>query len=110
MVFSASDGGKTGEIGVSITVGDVPTPLEWADGTINTVLALNLPKEVENAYVANLKKVGKFIQEGKITPAINQLEAFINKIRADIAKGNINAADGENLMVMATQLIAMLRN
>ena len=110
VIFYASDGSKSGEIEVSITVGDVPTPLEWADGTINTVLALNLPKEVENAYTANLKKVGKFILESKITPAINQLEAFINKTRADITKGNINAADGENLIAMATQLIAMLRS
>ncbi len=113
VTFYATDNGSpsmTGELGVVIIVGNTPTPCELADQIIQVVLSLNLPKSVENSYMANLKKVCRFVEEGKITPAINQLEAFINKVRTDITKGNINQIVGNNLIDMATNLINAIKS
>ena len=111
VVFYATDDGTpnlTGQLEVVITVGDVPTPSELADILVETVLGLGLPKHVVNSYTANLKKVKPFIERGKITPAINQLKAFIKKVEHDIAHGDINSDDGTMLIDMATELIALL--
>ncbi|NWG04500.1 MAG: putative Ig domain-containing protein [Syntrophaceae bacterium] len=113
VAFYAMDSGSppmTGNLNVSINVGEVYTPCELADQIIQIVISLNLPKSVENSYMANLKKVCKFVEEGQTTPAINQLEAFINKVRTDITKGNISEVAGNNLINMATQLISILRS
>lgn len=99
----------TGAISVVINVGNVPTPTEMANNIINTVVGLNLAKAVENSYMANLKKVTPFIEGGKITPAINQLDAFIHKVQQDISYGKINASDGNNLISMANALIAKIQ-
>jgi len=90
-------------------VGDVPTPSELADLLIETVLSLDLPRHVENSYLANLKKVKPFIEAGKITPAINQLNAFVKKVEHDMAHGDISADNGTMLIEMATELIALLK-
>jgi hypothetical protein len=58
---------------------------------------------------ANVKKVPTFISDGKITPAINQLDAFIKKLETDISKGWINPAEGNRLIIMARDLIAHLK-
>jgi hypothetical protein len=112
VVFYATDNGMpnlTGQLEVSITVGDVPTPSELADLLVAAVLSLDLPKHVEKSYLANLKKVKPFIEQGKITPAINQLQAFIKKVEHDIAHGNIDSEDGVMLIDMANELIALLK-
>jgi hypothetical protein len=112
VAFFATDNGSppmTDQLDVVITVGDMYTPCELADQIIQTVLILNLSKSVENSYMANLKKVCRFVEEGKITPAINQLNAFINKVRTDITKGNINQTGGNNLIDMATNLMGIIK-
>lgn len=113
VVFYASDNGTpsmTGQLEVAIIVGEVPTPCELTNWIIQTVLELNLAKSVENSYMANLKKVCRFVEEGKITPAINQLQAFINKVRTDITKGNISEVTGNNLINIATNLINLIKS
>lgn len=113
VVFYATDNGTpnlTGQTEVVITVGDVPTPMELAELLIDAVLSYDLPKEVENSYLANLKKVSPFIDMGKITPAIAQLEAFIQKVEQDIAHGKMAEEEGNYLIGMATDLIYILRS
>jgi hypothetical protein len=85
------------------------TPSELAKHLINTVICLMLPKNVENSYLANLKKVPTFIDTGKNIAAINQLTAFIKKVQQDIGHGHINGADGNNLIIMANQLIGKIQ-
>jgi len=112
VVFYATDDGipnLAAQLEVVITVGDVPTPSELADLLIETVLSLDLPRHVENSYLANLKKVKPFIEAGKITPAINQLNAFVKKVEHDMAHGDISADNGTMLIEMATELIALLK-
>jgi DNA-binding beta-propeller fold protein YncE len=109
--FYARDNGTpplTGTLEVVMTINNVSTPIELAEEIIRTVERLNLPKHVENSYMANLRKVPTFISEGKIAPAVNQLEAFISKVQSDMAKGIINQVDGNKLIQMARNLINIL--
>jgi hypothetical protein len=110
--FSATDSYNPPAIGtlsVAIAV-NVPPPCELANQIINTVASLNLSKNVENSYMANLKKVCTFVESGKKTPPINQLDAFIKKVQQDISHKNIGSVDGNNLINMANQLIAKIQN
>lgn len=69
-----------------VTVGDNPTQTEQTEDLIETVATIDIPQNVENSYLANLQKVGQFIEEGKITSALNQLNVFISKITQDYNK------------------------
>jgi hypothetical protein len=112
VAFYATDSGSpsmTGQIDVVINVGDVPTPCQLTDQIIQAVLSLNLPKSVENSYMAHLKKVCRFVEDGKILRAIIQLDAFIIKVITDMAKDNISDEVGRNLIHMAINLIKQLR-
>ena len=73
-----------------------------------TIDVLDLPKEIDNSYDANLKKVATFLEINNITPAINNLNAFIRKVERDIEKASISAFDGEALIAMATDIINQL--
>ena len=111
VVFYATDSENlVSQIEVHITVGEYTTPCESANLIIQTVVDLNLRKSVENSYMANLKKVCKFVQDGKTTAATNQLEAFISKVRTDIVHGIISGTVGNDLIVMAKELINVLRS
>jgi hypothetical protein len=109
--FYATDSGSppmTGQSDVVVTVGDVPSPCELVDRIVDAVVGLNLPKSVENSYMANLKKVCRFVEEGKVEPAVNQVEAFVGKVRTHIQGGKIGEAEGNNLISMATYLIDVI--
>jgi len=60
---------------------------------------------VENSYLSNVKKVPIFVEKNKLTPAINQLNAFISKVENDIIKGKIEAEVGNDLINKATEII-----
>ena len=62
-----------------------------------------------NALLANLKKVGIFIQDGKIDAAINQLNAFISKVTTDYTRGIISQAVRDDLIGLASALLADLQ-
>jgi hypothetical protein len=100
----------TGQLEVAIIVGNVPTPCELSDRIIQTVIGLHLRKSVENSYMANLKKVCQFIQDGKIFQAIIQLDVFIAKVVIDVVQGDISKTAGTNLINMAIDLIKLLRS
>lgn len=108
VTFISTDDGvpvATSSVDVVITVGDNPTPTEQAEDLVEEVLSYNFPNNIENSYLANLKKVEKFIEQGKITPAINQLLAFINKVEDDFFNGDITQAQRDSLVTAAQNLI-----
>jgi hypothetical protein len=70
---------------------------------------MNLAKNVENSYMANLKKVCTFVESGQNTPAINQLNAFIQKVQQDISPWNISSGNGNALIQMANALIVKIQ-
>ena len=110
VVFSATDDGDpiiTSNLELSITVGDVPAPGAMTEEIIEIITSeeLDLPQEVVNSYVSNLKKVPIFVEKNKLTPAINQLDAFISKVENDIIKGKIDAEMGNGLIDKAIEII-----
>ncbi len=111
ITFTSTDNGspaETGSIDVSITVGDNPTPVEQSTVINAAVVSYDLPQNIENAYLANLKKLEKFIEDGQIQPAINQLNAFINKLVADYQNNVITEVQYNYLHSLATALLADL--
>ena len=111
VTFVATDDGlpvETGIIDVVITVGDNPTPTEQAQYLIDDVVALGVPQNVENSYMANLHKVERFILDGKINPALNQLQAFVNKVGQDLQQGILTTEEHDNLLAAAENLITDL--
>lgn len=112
VTFKATDNGtpsETGTVDVAITVGDNPTPTEQAETIITTVIEANLPTNTENSYLANLKKIPPFIEQGKIQPAINQLNAFITKVEEDYTNGEISQEVYDTLINLANNLLADLQ-
>ncbi|MFA6565553.1 MAG: FG-GAP-like repeat-containing protein [Candidatus Paceibacterota bacterium] len=106
--FIATDNGspvQSTDLYVTIVVGDIPTPVEQADNLVESVINGNFPTNVENSYLANLRKVTIFIQDGKIVAAINQLNAFVNKVKTDMNFGVITQTEGDGLIVLAYELI-----
>ena len=59
--------------------------------------------------MANMKNVSRFAEERNITPALIELEAFINKVRTDFTNGEITEVAGNNLINKATNLLNMIR-
>ena len=90
-----------------ISIGVIQDPPE-IDALIEAIEGLGLPKSIENSYMANLKKVKGFIDNGQTTAAINQMKAFIKKVKKDISKNNIGSGEGDNLIRIANQLISAL--
>jgi hypothetical protein len=122
VLFYATDDGNpnfTGEIEVVITVGDVPTPAE-IDKTIKDYLEdlFNdgiISENTYNSYMAHLKKVIGFIEDGKFTPATNQICQFISKVERDIADYNpenpeegISPEDGNYVIGLANDLLEII--
>lgn len=108
VTFIATDDGepiKSTEQTINILVIDIPTPTEQAEDLIEDVTALELPLNVENSYLANLQKVEAFIVEEQIIAAINQLNAFVNKVEQDYQQGKITEEEYTSLLAAANKLI-----
>jgi hypothetical protein len=106
--FIATDNGTPQAISyldLVITVGNEIPPLTQIDRLIQNVINYEFPKNVENSFLANLRKVQKFIEEGKIQVAINQLAVFLNKLEADYNNNEITQEQHEMLLHMAEQLM-----
>ncbi len=100
-----SSGGQSG-IWVILQAGtENPTPTEQAVALVNNVINLDLPNNLENSYLANLFKVEGFIESGQATAAINQLNAFINKVNQDYNQGKITQQMRDDFVAAAQQLI-----
>ena len=112
-IFIATDDGSPNEqtvLNVIITVGDNPTPTEQAEDLVETVIEFNLPNNVENSYLANLHKVEQFILDGKINPAINQLNAFMNKVEQDYQQGQLTTEEYDSFISAVNNLLQDLNN
>jgi hypothetical protein len=64
---------------------------------LTDVVATNLSTNIENSYLANLDKVAIFIERGLVQAAIQELNAFIQKVNQDYAQGTITLAKKTNL-------------
>jgi hypothetical protein len=84
------------------------TPAEMATALVAAVVALQLPAAIEHSYLAHLKKVERFITHGQTEAAIEQLRAFLHKLRRDLDQGRIDAATFGPLANAAEALLARL--
>jgi hypothetical protein len=105
-----SSTGQWGVWTVLQTPSENPTPQEQATALVTDVITFDFPNNVENSYLANLFKVEGFIENGQITPAINQLNAFISKVNQDYNQGTITQSERNTLVTAAQQLIDDLTN
>jgi len=108
VTFTATDDGDPSEsnsIGVPITVGNTENPVELNEELIEDIENMELPQEVENSYMANLKKITKFVEKGQIEPAINQLFAFICKVEKDKTNGEIDSETADDYIFRANEII-----
>jgi len=102
-----------GQLGIWVilhTATENPTPIEQAGALIADVIGLDILNNLENSYLANLFKVEGFIESGQTTPAINQLNAFINKVNQDYSHSKLTKQVRDSLVAAAQKLIDDLTN
>jgi Tol biopolymer transport system component len=112
VTFNSTDNGippKMGSTDVSITVGDNPTPIEQAEYLNTLVISYSFPTNIENSYLANLKKVAIFIQDGQTQAAINQLNSFIVKVKNDYSSHKISQEVRNQLIRLTEALLEDLQ-
>ena len=113
VTITATDNGtpvESATIDVVITVGDNPTPTEQAEDLVEIVITIDIPQNIENSYLANLHKVKQFILAGQITAALNQLQAFINKVQQDYNQNRLSQEEYDALIEAAENLMDDLMN
>ncbi|MBI4767882.1 MAG: hypothetical protein HY787_25365 [Deltaproteobacteria bacterium] len=59
--------------------------------------------------MTDLNTGGRIDEEGKAKPGIDQIEAFIDKVRTEITKGEIPVTIGQDLIKKASNLIYLLK-
>ena len=95
--FTATDNGTpttaVSSLNVVISVSS-SSPTALTQNLTDVITSSNLPGSQQNSYLANLLKVPKFINDGKVTPAINQLNAFIQKVNQDFSQGKLRKLSG----------------
>jgi N-acetylneuraminic acid mutarotase len=108
VTFTATDNGSpaiaASSMDVVISVSET-SPTTLTQNIIDTITASNLPKDQQNSYLANLQKVTIFINDGKISAAINQLNAFIQKLNQDYSHGKLTQAQYNAYLGQAQQII-----
>jgi hypothetical protein len=67
-----------------------------------------LPKGLENAFLATLGNAQRSTDEGRTGVAVNQLQAFINKVEAQRGKVVTNAV-ADALIASAGNIVASMQ-
>ncbi len=102
------DGGST-DYTVQVVV---QTPKEATGSLIDQVQALIdagiLNQGQGNGLIAKLQMAIQQLDKGNTNTAINQLQAFINEVNADISSGKLTPAQGQPLIDAANAIIAAL--
>jgi hypothetical protein len=64
----------------------VPAVIKIKDTLLNDLLLSGLDTGVKNSLAQKLKNADKHLTNGRITPAMNEIEAFVNEIKAQNGK------------------------
>ena len=112
VTFTATDNGApviaASSLGVIITV-SASSPTVLSENLIDDVTSSDLTTNQENSYLANLRKIVIFINEGKVQAAINQLDAFIQKVNQDYAQGTLTQIERDDFIGQAQAIIDVLQ-
>lgn len=60
--------------------------------------------------MADVNSVGRYLEEEKNIPAVDQIEAYINKVKMEITNGDIPETTGQTLINKATNLKTMIKS
>jgi len=101
----ALNGWAVGEDGMIL---HTATGGETINDLIAQVLALGLPKGLENGLISTLENAKKSLEKGNTTAAIGQLGAFVNEVEALTRKGTIPQEAGEHMIAVAEAIITGL--
>ncbi len=80
------------------------TPVQGAQNIITTINGMNLPKGTTTSLESSLNNAFKQLNNNNITPACNNLNAFINKVNADQTSGQLTPPQAANLIQQATSI------
>jgi YVTN family beta-propeller protein len=72
---------------------------------IAAVEGYGFAKPIDNAYMANLKKVEGMLEDARYTPAENQIRAFIQKLNQDVNAKKITQVQYDDLLIRAQNLL-----
>lgn len=85
------------------------TPVQGVEQAIALVAQLEaagrLNRGNANSLTAKLDAAKRQLERGNTTPAVNQLEAFLNELEAMVRSGRLSAADAEPLQVLVGRVI-----
>ncbi len=112
-----------GPLGGLITAADYPVGGEGRiqvrslQGTLDDLFAAvaaliesgDLNRGQGNALTKKLEGIARKIEEGQTETAINRIGAFVNQVEAFGRTGRISEADADNLLELASVLVALLR-
>ncbi len=81
-----------------------PTPEEVVEDLEGIVENEIDKKEVQNSYLAHIKKFLDFFDKEQIHAALNQVSAFVKKVSKDLQKGDIPTETAEELQELGNDL------
>lgn len=104
---AVSDGVLTGSGTQTITVISTVGGVGSLTDLVNQLIASGALSDGNgNSLTSSLNAAGKQLADGKTTPAINQLQAFISKVNTMVKTGKLTPAQGQALVDLATRIIA----
>jgi Ca2+-binding RTX toxin-like protein len=83
-------------------------PTATIEGLIAEVGTLDLNGGEQNSLTGKLEAAERSLARGNATPAINQLDAFINEVRALERSGRLDTATADGLIAQTQAIIGHL--
>jgi len=108
VVVSDDDGGA-GSDTVVVQVRSVEDSIQGLIAAVQGLVdGLRLNQGQGNSFISKLEAALKQLQNGNVTPAINQLEAFVNEMTSYVQSGKLTPEEGQPLIDIANHIIAAL--
>ncbi len=107
VTVSVNDGSDTRSATATVVVKSSAQGVADLAAMVNALTGLNSGQK--NSLTMKLESASARLAAGNTTPAVNQLNAFINEIDADLKSGQISAADAAAITSYANRVIANIR-
>ena len=85
---------------------EIITAAEAIDALVDKVNDANMDRKNKRPFIASLKAAGASFERGSCQSGVNQVNAFINKVRAQVAKDN--PAIAADLIATANAILAQI--
>jgi hypothetical protein len=85
---------------------EIITAAEAVDELVDKVNDANMDRKNKRPFIASLKAAGASFDRGSCQSGVNQLNAFINKVRAQVARDN--PAIAADLIATANAILAQI--